>query len=99
MNARDLFGVGIKFEENIFKSINQISATVTTRTWVLSTECTKNVTKYWYSSEKMVVFPPFCYLVDFVLQDAWILHRIKKDESDESLPVQLFEDMLSTQFF
>ena len=59
----------------------------------------KNVTKYWYSSEKMVVFPPFCYLVDFVLQDAWILHRIKKDESDESLPVQLFEDMLSTQFF
>ena len=35
---RDLFGVGTKLKESIFKNNNQINSTVTTRTWVLSTE-------------------------------------------------------------
>ena len=35
---RNLFGVGTKLKESIFKSNNQISSTVTTRTWVLSKE-------------------------------------------------------------
>ena len=30
---RDLFDVGTKLKENIFKSNNQISSTVVTRTW------------------------------------------------------------------
>ena len=35
---RNLFGVGTKLKESIFKSNNQINSTVTTRTWVLSKE-------------------------------------------------------------
>ena len=35
---RNLFGVGTKLKESIFKSNNQIISTVTTRTWVLSKE-------------------------------------------------------------
>ena len=35
---RDLFGVGAKLTENIFKNNNQINSTVTTRTWGSSTE-------------------------------------------------------------
>ena len=47
----------------------------------------QNVAKYWHPSEKMVVLPPICSLLDFVLQGARVLCRIKKDEGDESLPV------------
>ena len=36
-----------KVEKNIFKNNNQISSTVTVRTWVLST------IQYWYPNEKM----------------------------------------------
>ena len=35
---RDFFGVGTKLKKSIFKNNNQINSTVTTRTWVLSTE-------------------------------------------------------------
>ena len=35
---RNLFSVGTKLKESIFKSNNQINSTVTTRTWVLSKE-------------------------------------------------------------
>ena len=35
---RDSFGVGTKLKESIFKNNSQINSTVTTRTWVLSTE-------------------------------------------------------------
>ena len=35
--------------------------------------------KWWWS--------PFAYLVDVVLQSAWVLYHINKDESDESLPL------------
>ena len=35
---QNLFGVGSKLKEHIFKSNNQINSTVTTRTWVLSKE-------------------------------------------------------------
>ena len=38
VNLRDMFDVGAKLKENIFKNSNPISSTVTTRTWVLSTE-------------------------------------------------------------
>ena len=36
--SRHLLGVGTKLKESIFKNNNQINSTVTTRTWVLSTE-------------------------------------------------------------
>ena len=35
---RNLFGVGTKLKESIFKSNSQIKSTVTVRTWVLSKE-------------------------------------------------------------
>ena len=46
-----------KVEKNIFISNNQISSTVTTRTWVFVNRMDQNVAKYWYSNEKMVVVP------------------------------------------
>ena len=51
----------------------------------------QNVAKYWYLNEKMVLFPPICFLVDVVLQGAWLLYCIKKDEGDESLLVLAFQ--------
>ena len=38
VNLRDLFGVRKKLKESIFKNNNQISSTLTTRTWVLPAE-------------------------------------------------------------
>ena len=38
VNLRDLFGVGTKLKERIFKNNNQMNSTLTTRTWILSTE-------------------------------------------------------------
>ena len=57
MNLRYLFGVGTKLKENIYKNNNQISWTVTTRTWVF---CQQNgpergQVKYWYTNEKKVM--------------------------------------------
>ena len=40
-NQRNLFDVAIKLEESILKNNNQINFTVTTGTWVLSTEWTR----------------------------------------------------------
>ena len=33
---------------------------------------------------------PFVWMVDVVLQRAWVFYRIKKDEGDESLPLLVF---------
>ena len=41
VNLRDLFCVGTKLKESIWKNKNQINSTVTIRTWVLSTEWTR----------------------------------------------------------
>ena len=38
--------------------------------------------KWWWS--------PFVWMVDVVLQGARVLHRINKDEGDESLPFLVF---------
>ena len=59
----------------------------------------QNVAKYWYPSEKMVVFPAICFKVDFVLQCAWVLYRIKKGERDESLPVLAFRRHIVNAIF
>ena len=42
---------------------------------------------------------PFVWMVDIVLQGVWVLHCIKWDKGDECLPLWLFEEMLSMQFF
>ena len=47
LNLRDLFGVGTNLNESIFKSNNQINSTVTTRTWVLSTEGSRTWPSTW----------------------------------------------------
>ena len=57
MNLRDLFGVGTKLKESIIKNNNQISFTVTTRAWILSTEWTRTWSSDWYLNEEMVVVP------------------------------------------
>ena len=55
---RDLFGVGTKLKESIFKSNNQINSTVTTRKRILSAEWMKTFqVQDWYPSKKMVVVP------------------------------------------
>ena len=36
VNQRDLFGLGTKLKESVFKNNNQINSIVATRTWVLS---------------------------------------------------------------
>ena len=61
VNLRDLFGVGTKLKENIFKNINQMNSTVTTRTWVLSTEWTRICGQVpdWYPNEKNGGVPHF----------------------------------------
>ena len=46
VKLRDLFGVGKKLKESIFKNNNQISSTLTTKTWVLPAEWIRT----WWSS-------------------------------------------------
>ena len=86
---RDLFDVGTKLKENIFKSNNQISSTVVTRTWVLSTEWSRTWPSIGIQTKKWWWFP-FAWKVDVVFQGVWILYRINKDEGDESLPLLAF---------
>ena len=52
-----MFGFGTKLQKmNIFKNINQISSTVTTRTCFVN-RMNQNVAKCWYPNEKTVVVP------------------------------------------
>ena len=89
MNLRDLLGVGTKLKKNIFKNDYQISFTVTTRTWVLLTEWTRTwqsigirmIKRWWF---------PFVWMVDVVIQGAWVLYRIDNDKGNESLPLLAF---------
>ena len=70
---RDLFGVGTKLKESIFKSNNQINSTVTTRKRILSGEWMKTFqVQDWYPSKKWW-WSPFVRMVDVVLQAAWVL--------------------------
>ena len=59
MKLRDLFGVGKKLKESIFKNNNQINSTVATRAWILSKEGarTRLNARLVYLNEKMVVVP------------------------------------------
>ena len=67
VNLRDLFGVGTKLKENIFKNNNLISSTATTRTWVLSTEWTKTWPSIGIQIKQWRWFP-FVWMIDVVLQ-------------------------------
>ena len=49
----------------------------------------QNMAKYWYPNEQMVVVPVY-FIVDVVLQGAWVFYCINNDESNESLPVLAF---------
>ena len=42
---------------------------------------------------------PFVWMVDVVLQGAWVLYRVRKDEDDESLPLLVFRRHTVDAFF
>ena len=96
-DLRDFHGVAAKLKESIFKNNNQIKSTVTTRTWVLSTEwtiergfCRQSVANYKIGIQmRKWWWSPFFWIVDIVLQGASVLNRNNKDEGDESLPLSL----------
>ena len=73
-----------KVEKNIFKNNNQLSSTVTTRTWVLSTEWTRTWTSIGIRMKKWWWFL-FVWMVDVVIHGAWVLYRINKNKGDEPL--------------
>ena len=55
---KNLFGVGTKLKESIFKSNNQINSTVTTRTWVLTKNGSeRGQTQDRYPNKKIMVVP------------------------------------------
>ena len=60
VNLRDFLGAAIKFKESIFKKNNQIKFTVTTRTWVLSTEWTTAWPITGLVPDKKMVVVPVC---------------------------------------
>ena len=71
-------------KRNVFKNNNQISSTVTSRTWVLPTEWTRmwlsigiRINKWWWFL--------FVWIVDFVIQVVEVLYQINKDKGDKSL--------------
>ena len=79
-----------KLKESIFKNNNQINYTVTTTTWVLSTEwsrtwSSKGLVLKW----KMVVVPAWLK-VGVVLQGVVVIYCINKDECNESLAPSRF---------
>ena len=76
MNLRDLYGVGTKLKNNIFKNNNQINSVVTNMGFVNRMD--QNVVKYWYPNEKWWWFP-FVSVVDVVIQGALVLYRINKN--------------------
>ena len=76
MNLRDLYGVGTKLKNNIFKNNNQINSVVTNMGFVNRMD--QNVVKYWYPNEKWWWFP-FVSMIDVVIQGALVLYRINKN--------------------
>ena len=79
----------IQEQQPINQTKQPISSTVTTRTWILSTIWTRmwpsigiQMTKRWWFS--------FVWMVDVVLQCAWVLYHINKHEGNESLPLLAF---------
>ena len=60
VNLSDLFGVGRKLKESVFKNNNQINSTVTTKSWVLSTEWTRTWPKKYKKCDKKMVVVPIC---------------------------------------
>ena len=58
---RNLFGVGTKLKESIFKSNNQINSTVTTRTWVLSREWVRTWPNRGLVSDGKMLLVPVCF--------------------------------------
>ena len=76
MNLRDLYGVGTKLKNNIFKNNSQINSVVTNMGFVNRMD--QYVVKYWYPNEKWWWFP-FVSMVDVVIQGALVLYRINKN--------------------
>ena len=73
---RDLFGVGAKLKESIFKNNNQINCTVTTKKWILSTESIRTWPSTGLVPNEKMVMDPFVSMVDVVLQVACLLYCI-----------------------
>ena len=83
-----MFGIGTKLKKQI-KNNNQICSTATTITWVLSIEWTRTWPSIGIRMKKWGWFP-FVWMVDFVIQSAWVLCHINKDKGDESQPLLTF---------
>ena len=83
--------------KNKFKNNNQISSTVTTSTWALSTEWTRTWPSIGIQMKKCWCFQ-FVWIWDVVIQGAWIFYRINKDKSDESLPLLTFRRRCQCNF-
>ena len=84
VNLRDLFGVVTKLKINIFKNNNEISFTVRIRTLILSIEWTGTWPSIGIRLKKWWWFQ-FVWMVEVVIQGAWVLYLINKDKDDESL--------------
>ena len=79
-----------KLKENIFKNNNQISSTLTSRTWVLWTKWTRTEPIIGIRMKKRWWFT-YVWPVDVVLLCPWVLYRIKKGQGDErSKPLLTF---------
>ena len=71
---RNLFGVGAKLKESIFKSNNQINPLLQPEhEFCQKNESERGQTQNWYRRKQWWWYP-FASMVDVVLQDAWVLY-------------------------
>ena len=79
-----------KLKESIFKNNNQINYSVTTTTWVLSTEWSRTWSSKGLIFKWKMVVVPACLNVHVVLQGVVVIYCINKDECNESLAPSSF---------
>ena len=59
----------------------------------------QTVAKYWYPNTKNGGGCHFFWMVDVVIQGAWVLYCINKDKGDESLPLLFFRKPIVNVIF
>ena len=90
--------LGKGWKKYIFKNNNQISSTAATRTWVFSTEWTRMWSSIGVRMKKWWSFP-FVWMVDVLIQGAWVLYRNNKDKGDASLHLLAFRRHVVNMIF
>ena len=93
-----MFGIGRNLKKKLFKKNKEISSTVTTRTWVFSTEWTRTwpstgtqMRKWWWFS--------FVWMLDVLIHGAWVVYHINKDRGNESLLLRAFSRHVISMIF